>query len=209
MSVLSRFLRILPKIGSDAEQRRMELPGTASGRRMHSGRFPLHPHAAPCQLMAQQPITIVGNDNITGSHLSNVGNKYITYVTESKQDRGNFLFPVHLTSLCSTSAGKLLTLESCVAFDALLNAKERYPAPRCHPDTRQAAQDVVTNWIRRRGVWAHKGIMWISGAPGVGKSAILQTVCEALGGDDVSKSWLIRVGIRHRYAIWLGVCMAC
>ena len=92
-------------------------------------------------------------------------------------------------------------LESRVAFDAFLNAKERYPAPRCHPDTRKAAQDVVTNWICRKGEWAEKGIMWMSGAPGVGKSAIVQTVCEALGGDDGTKSWLTTFGLSKRYAL--------
>jgi len=87
-----------------------------------------------------------------------------------------------------------------VAFDALLNAKERYPAPRCHPDTRAAAQIVVKNWIRRKGDWAEKVIMWISGAPGVGKSAIVQTVCEELGGDDGSKQWFTMFGLSDRYA---------
>ena len=32
--------------------------------------------------------------------------------------------------------------------------------------------------------------MWLSGAPGVGKSAILQTVCEALAGEDQPRPWL-------------------
>ena len=85
-----------------------------------------------------------------------------------------------------------------MAFDALLNAKERYPAPRCHPDTRIAVQRVVANWICLKGDWAEKGIMWMSGAPGVGKSAIAQTVCELLGGDDGSKSWLTTFGLGAR-----------
>ena len=63
------------------------------------------------------------------------------------------------------------------------------------------------DWICRRGEWADKGIMWMSGAPGVGKSAILQTMCEALGVDDGSKSWLTKFGLSDRYAIWLSVCM--
>jgi len=43
--------------------------------------------------------------------------------------------------------------------------------------------------------------MWISGGPGVGKSAIVQTVCEVLGADDGSQSWLATLGLTHRYAI--------
>jgi len=76
-----------------------------------------------------------------------------------------------------------LTLEAKVAFGALLNSEERYPAPQCHPDTRVAAKKVVKGWIGRRGFGSEKSIMWISGPPGVGKSAILQTVCEELTGE--------------------------
>ena len=77
-----------------------------------------------------------------------------------------------------------MTLESKVAFGALLNSTERYPAPHCHPGTRIAAKKVVKGWIGRKGFGSEKKIMWISGGPGVGKSAILQTVCETLTGDD-------------------------
>jgi len=97
----------------------------------------------------------------------------------------------------------LALLESKAALDALLNAGARYPAPKCHVDTRKAAQGVVTGWICGEGEWAEKGIMWISGAPGVGKSAIVQTVCETLQADDGSKSWLIKLASRkNRYAIY-------
>ena len=77
-----------------------------------------------------------------------------------------------------------MTLESKVAFGALLNSAERYPAPHCHPGTRIAVKKVVKDWIGRGGFGSEKRIMWISGGPGVGKSAILQTVCETLTGDD-------------------------
>jgi len=88
-----------------------------------------------------------------------------------------------------------------VAFDALLNSEGRYPPPKCHINTRIAVQGVATNWICRRGEWADRGIMWISGAPGVGKSALVQTVCENLDTDDRSQSWLARFGFTDRYAI--------
>jgi len=38
--------------------------------------------------------------------------------------------------------------------------------------------------------------MWISGGPGVGKSAVVQTVCETLDVDDGSKAWLTKFAIR-------------
>ena len=43
--------------------------------------------------------------------------------------------------------------------------------------------------------------MWMSGAPGVGKSAIVQTVCEILGGDDGSQSWLTNWGFGDKCVI--------
>jgi len=95
----------------------------------------------------------------------------------------------------------LTLLESKVAFDALLNSTARYPPPRCHIDTRKSLQNVVINWICGKGEWASKGIMWVSGAPGVGKSAVLQTVCELLDTDDGSKHWFTRFAFRNRYAI--------
>jgi len=81
----------------------------------------------------------------------------------------------------------------------MLNSEARYPAPKCHPSTRKVAQKVVKNWLRRKGGGSKKGIMWMSGAPGVGKSAIVQTVCEELGGDDGSKSWMSKLVHRDRY----------
>ena len=69
-----------------------------------------------------------------------------------------------------------------MAKDALLLAMERFPQPKCHPETRVAAQRVVSHWLCIKGPSASKDIMWLSGAPGVGKSAIAQTVCEALAG---------------------------
>ena len=84
--------------------------------------------------------------------------------------------------------GKLPTLESYVVFGAFLKSGVRYPAPTCHPHTRQEAQAVVKNWIWRRGEESEKDIMWMSGPPGVGKSATIQTVCEVLDVDVKSRS---------------------
>jgi len=158
--------------------------------------------------MAHSLVTVVGNDNIATNNLYNVGNRTynIVNVTNDGREKGMLSLLVDRLKLDrSTSSGKTLTLESCVAFDALLNSKERYPAPRCHVDTRTAAQTVVTDWILRRGLWADKGIMWMSGAPGVGKSAIVQTVCEVLDTDDGSKSWLTKFGLSNRYVTYVGV----
>ena len=100
-----------------------------------------------------------------------------------------------------------MTLEAKVAFGALLNSEERYPAPHCHPDTRVAAKKVVKDWVGRRGFGSEKRIMWISGPPGVGKSAILQTVCEELAGgselDPVDREeddgYVTHIAVQHCY----------
>jgi len=152
--------------------------------------------------MAEQPVTVVGDHNITGQTLTNVGNRtYIVNVTHSERDGCTFLFSSSVKNL-PHAYFLVRLLESKVAFDALLNAKERYPAPRCHPNTRTVAQRVIKHWIRRKGYGSEKGIMWMSGAPGVGKSAILQTTCEVLGSDDGSKSWLKRLVFKKGYVAW-------
>ena len=103
-------------------------------------------------------------------------------------------------SLCLSFVGRLVVdLEAHVSFDALFNSEARYMPPKCHPDTRKAALAVVKNWLCREGEGSEKGIMWMSGAPGVGKSAIAQTVCEDLCCDDGSKSWLTTITYRERY----------
>ena len=112
--------------------------------------------------------TVVGDHNITGNNLSNVGNVTINIMVGA---RGENLLWRQTTILIFI--GQPLTLESKVAFSALLNSEERYPAPHCHPDTRVAAQKVVKDYIARKGHGSEKRIMWISGGPGVGKSALL------------------------------------
>ena len=61
------------------------------------------------------------------------------------------------------------------------------------------------DWICRRGDEADKDIMWMSGAPGVGKSAIAQTASETLGADDGSTSWLSRIVFGSKYGICLDI----
>ena len=62
--------------------------------------------------------------------------------------------------------------------------------PRCYPGTRQSALLVVTDWIFGRRDGTGKSIMWVTGAPGIGKTAILQTVCETLASSDQPTAWL-------------------
>jgi hypothetical protein len=61
---------------------------------------------------------------------------------------------------------------------AEFDSSERDPPPRCHPNTRASIIERTNSWIKdpRR----EKNLLWVRGAAGVGKSAIVQTVLESL-----------------------------
>ena len=56
------------------------------------------------------------------------------------------------------------------------NSKERYDAPKCHPDTRKAVIKDITSWVSDDS--KDSLILWISAPAGSGKSAILQKIAE-------------------------------
>ena len=56
------------------------------------------------------------------------------------------------------------------------NSKERYDAPKCHKDTREAIIKDITSWVSDD--YKDSLILWISAPAGSGKSAILQTIAE-------------------------------
>ncbi|KAF9471380.1 hypothetical protein BDN70DRAFT_976622, partial [Pholiota conissans] len=68
-------------------------------------------------------------------------------------------------------------LQKRVAPSAFHNSAQRNDPPRCHPNTRvQILQDMF-NWILQssdRETW----LLWLNGAAGAGKSAIMQTLAE-------------------------------
>ncbi|KAF8198432.1 hypothetical protein BJ912DRAFT_1139998 [Pholiota molesta] len=69
-------------------------------------------------------------------------------------------------------------LQKHVATSAFHNSAQRLDPPRCHPDTRVVIQNQIYDWILMdlliRQVW----IMWMHGAAGAGKSAIMQSIAE-------------------------------
>ncbi|KAF9471638.1 hypothetical protein BDN70DRAFT_998562 [Pholiota conissans] len=71
----------------------------------------------------------------------------------------------------------LKLLEKRVAHSAFHNSAQRIDPPRCHPKTRKEVLDNMLEWImrsERRDEW----ILWLNGAAGAGKSAIVQTLAE-------------------------------
>ncbi|KAF9000877.1 hypothetical protein BDQ17DRAFT_1542998 [Cyathus striatus] len=72
------------------------------------------------------------------------------------------------------SEWELLKKTACLG--AGHRSEERYDAPKCHPETREAVIKDIMSWVDTKGT--DKGIMWMHGPAGAGKSAIAQTVAE-------------------------------
>ncbi|KAJ7050404.1 hypothetical protein C8F01DRAFT_1222388 [Mycena amicta] len=61
--------------------------------------------------------------------------------------------------------------------DALHNSEQRFPPPKCHPQTRVAVQEAIQSWAMSDSEEA-PDVLWLYGPAGAGKSAIAQTMAE-------------------------------
>ncbi|KAJ7202362.1 hypothetical protein GGX14DRAFT_370413, partial [Mycena pura] len=70
-------------------------------------------------------------------------------------------------------------LHRAAANDAFHDSAERFPQPRCHPETRTKMLSVLDNWTRGYGPARHwtDRILWLNGPAGAGKSAVAQSLC--------------------------------
>ncbi|KAJ7118218.1 hypothetical protein C8R44DRAFT_854231 [Mycena epipterygia] len=102
--------------------------------------------------------------------------------------------------------------------DALHNSVERYPQPKCHPETRTEILDSLWNWTcgieplveSQDYGWtrdAHSSfadssvsnILWLYGPAGAGKSAIAQSLCQTLEAEScVAASFFFKRGHTSR-----------
>ncbi|KAJ7816191.1 hypothetical protein B0H13DRAFT_1663528, partial [Mycena leptocephala] len=71
-------------------------------------------------------------------------------------------------------------LHRAIAGDAFDDSAERYPPPRCHPNTRTKLLDVLRNWACGIEPPQNCNILWLYGPAGSGKSALAQSFCEKL-----------------------------
>jgi hypothetical protein len=99
------------------------------------------------------------------------------------------------------SSEGLHILYRAAAGDATHDAEDRFPQPRCHPETRKKMLDVLWNWTcgieppttlifeDYENVHASDNsssdtnfspIVWLHGPAGAGKSAIAQSLCQKL-----------------------------
>ncbi|KAJ7606379.1 hypothetical protein B0H17DRAFT_1119642 [Mycena rosella] len=70
----------------------------------------------------------------------------------------------------------LYMLHSAIAVGASYDSIERYPPPRCHPQTRKVVFEIILAWTTN--VLHGPRLLWVHGDPGSGKSAVSQTVAE-------------------------------
>ncbi|KAJ7105239.1 hypothetical protein C8R44DRAFT_886731 [Mycena epipterygia] len=105
----------------------------------------------------------------------------------------------HSLALVSTELLQgLQLLYRASAGDALHNSVERYPQPKCHPETRIEMVNNLWNWIC--GIESlveseNRNILWLYGPAGAGKSAIAQTLCQILEAESrVAASFFFKRG---------------
>ncbi|KAJ6482450.1 hypothetical protein C8R45DRAFT_1149759 [Mycena sanguinolenta] len=68
-------------------------------------------------------------------------------------------------------------LYRAAASDAFHDSAERYPQPKCHPETRTKMLDDLERWASDAN--SKSGVLWLHGA-GAGKSAVAQSLCAKL-----------------------------
>ncbi|KAJ7925720.1 hypothetical protein B0H13DRAFT_1600253, partial [Mycena leptocephala] len=70
-------------------------------------------------------------------------------------------------------------LHRTIASDAFHDSAERYPQPKCHPETRTELLDKLWNWTCLVCEKCPR-MIWLYGPAGAGKSAVMQSFCQKL-----------------------------
>jgi len=73
----------------------------------------------------------------------------------------------------------LQNLHKAIAGGAFHDSAERFPPPKCHPETRKAIIRHILKWIQ--DPFRSTKVLWLNGPAGAGKSAIAQTIAELCG----------------------------
>ncbi|THU83106.1 hypothetical protein K435DRAFT_844161 [Dendrothele bispora CBS 962.96] len=90
----------------------------------------------------------------------------------------------------SEDAGLRLLYQKIAQVGAFYDSEDRFPPPRCHPQTREAVLADISAWIKKQNTslenrnqdsgWSSQALVhWLYGPAGVGKSAIAQTLAES------------------------------
>ncbi|KAJ7938065.1 hypothetical protein B0H13DRAFT_1524492, partial [Mycena leptocephala] len=75
----------------------------------------------------------------------------------------------------------LQLLRHASASDAFLDSAERYPQPKCHPETRREVLMDLRSWSPKDD--CDSDVIWLHGPASSGKSAIAQAICQKLEAD--------------------------
>ncbi|KAF9473166.1 hypothetical protein BDN70DRAFT_966554 [Pholiota conissans] len=67
-----------------------------------------------------------------------------------------------------------------VSSSAFHNSADRYDPPRCHENTRVKILGMIRDWTLQLACDRKTWILWLNGAAGAGKSAIMQSILELL-----------------------------
>ncbi|THU85763.1 hypothetical protein K435DRAFT_805638 [Dendrothele bispora CBS 962.96] len=91
----------------------------------------------------------------------------------------------------SKGTGLRLLYQEIAQVGAFYDSEDRFPPPRCHPQTREAVLADISAWITEQNTSLQNSnqdsvrssqrlVHWLYGPAGVGKSAIAQTLAESL-----------------------------
>ncbi|KAF7377544.1 Protein kinase domain-containing protein [Mycena sanguinolenta] len=83
-------------------------------------------------------------------------------------------------------------LHRAAAADAFYDSAERFPQPRCHPETRKEMLEDLWRWSSSTDT--NSSIFWLHGPAGAGKSAIAQSFCQKLAADRLGASFFFKRG---------------
>ncbi|KAF9459512.1 hypothetical protein BDZ94DRAFT_1300485 [Collybia nuda] len=89
---------------------------------------------------------------------------------------GSRLTEVHGNQIINDASGGLKHLFKSISPGATHDSAERSSAPRCYENTRVSVINEIMTWINEKN--RERSLLWLNGAPGVGKSAISQTIAE-------------------------------
>ena len=78
-------------------------------------------------------------------------------------------------------------LQKYISEGALHDSQERFPPPRCHPQTREKVLKIITDWVD--DPHPRQPIIWLNGPAGAGKSAIAQTIAGRCSGEQLAASF--------------------
>jgi hypothetical protein len=101
----------------------------------------------------------------------------INHVVGDKDSKGESASSELTRKLLRRHSAELLWKH--IITGAAHDSSDRDPPPGCHPGTRIEINERIMNWFY--DAKKQEFVLWIYGPAGVGKSAIVQTIADALG----------------------------